>query len=139
MTGAANSAEARLNEEILDQLFLHGRRARGIVERVAPELTFSEYSLLRHISAGDGSRAQDLARTFGLDKSTVSRQLAGLARRGLVERDRKMSVRVTPAGARLLRSTRATLLDLLSARLADWTPAERRSFAAMLRRYNAAE
>ena len=46
---------------------------------------------------------------------------------------------MTPAGARLLRSTRAALLQLLGDRIADWTPEERRTFADLMRRYNAAE
>lgn len=139
MAPAAKSPDDRVNEELLDQLSLYGRRARGAVERVTPELSFAEYSLLGLVSGENGARAHDLARVFGLDKSTVSRQLAGLTRRGLVERDDTRAVRVTPAGARLLRSTRAALLDLLGERVADWTPEERRTFADLMRRYNAAD
>lgn len=138
-SAVVGSTEERLNEELLDQLSLYGRRARGAVEKVAPELSFAEYSLLGHILAADGARAQDLARVFGLDKSTVSRQLAGLVRRGLVERDEARRVQVTPVGARLVRSTRAALLDLLDDRVADWTLQERRTFADLMRRYNAAQ
>ncbi|MCD9153336.1 MarR family winged helix-turn-helix transcriptional regulator [Aeromicrobium duanguangcaii] len=139
MASDAKSSDDRVNEELLDQLSLYGRRARGAVERIAPELSFAEYSLLGQVSAEDGVRAHDLARVFGLDKSTVSRQLAGLTRRGLIERDESRSVRVTPAGARLLRSTRAALLELLGDRIADWSPEERRTFADLMRRYNAAD
>ena len=42
------------------------------MERVAPELSFAEYSLLGYVSGEDGARAHDLARVFGLDKSTVA-------------------------------------------------------------------
>ncbi|WP_159085887.1 MarR family winged helix-turn-helix transcriptional regulator [Aeromicrobium chenweiae] len=138
-SAVTRATEERLNEELLDQLSLYGRRARGAVEKVAPELSFAEYSLLGHVHATDGARAQELARVFGLDKSTVSRQLAGLMRRGLVERDKGRRVRVTSAGERLLRATRAALLDLLGDRVADWTLEERRTFADLMRRYNAAE
>ncbi|NPC96721.1 MarR family winged helix-turn-helix transcriptional regulator [Nocardioides sp. zg-DK7169] len=139
MTGRAKSAEEQVNEDLLDQLSLYGRRARGAVERVAPGLSFAEYSLLGQVSTTGAARAHDLARVFGLDKSTVSRQLAGLVRRGLVERDEARCVHVTPEGARLLRATRAELLGLLGERVADWTLEERRSFATLMRRYNAAE
>jgi len=139
MTAEQKSTRDDLNAELLDQLSLYGRRARGAVERVAPELSFAEYSLLGHVSTEDGARAQDLAHVFNLDKSTVSRQLGGLVKRGLVQRHDGRHLRVTPQGAELLRSTRAALLELLGERVADWTLEERRTFGDLMRRYNAAE
>ncbi|WP_158648011.1 MarR family winged helix-turn-helix transcriptional regulator [Nocardioides houyundeii] len=139
MAAEANSDATQVNEDLLDQLSLYGRRARGAVERVAPELSFAEYSLLGYVRTTDGARAHDLAQVFGLDKSTVSRQLAGLTRRGLVERDETRCLRVTPEGERLLRSARAALLDLLGERVTDWTLEERRTLADLMRRYNTAD
>jgi len=138
MTAEQKSAPDDVNAELLDQLSLYGRRARGAVERVAPELSFAEYSLLGRVSTEDGARAQDLARAFGLDKSTVSRQLGGLVERGLIRREGRQ-LRVTTHGAALLRSTRTALLELLGERVADWTLEERRTFADLMRRYNAAD
>ncbi|MDV9190149.1 MarR family winged helix-turn-helix transcriptional regulator, partial [Streptomyces sp. SR27] len=62
------------------------RRARAAAARVHPELPLVSYTLLAHIEAQRGCRATDLAAHYLLDKSTVSRQVAGLEKLGLVER-----------------------------------------------------
>jgi DNA-binding MarR family transcriptional regulator len=72
----------------------------------------------------------------------VSRQIADLARRGLVDRSRDPAggrgqmLTVTPAGAALLEEATRRQRAELDRRLADRTPAEAAEFAPPLRRYN---
>jgi DNA-binding MarR family transcriptional regulator len=97
------------------------------------------------IEAGDGRRSVDLATLYRLDKSTVSRQVGDLERRGLVTRSadpaggRGQVLTVTAAGRALLREAAAARQAELAERVADWTDAELAAFASALQRYNVAE
>jgi DNA-binding MarR family transcriptional regulator len=79
---------------------------------------------------------------YRLDKSTVSRQVADLERRGLVDRvagpegGRPQALQVTPAGAELLADAARLQRAELDSRLVDLSQAEVREFARLLRRYN---
>src|ERR1700757_4117874 len=53
---------------------------------VHPDFSLTGYTMLREIEAVSGTRATDLADLFGLDKSTVSRQLNELQAAGLIRR-----------------------------------------------------
>ena len=125
-------------EQILHELTLYGRRVRAVVGRAHPDLSFAAYSMLSHVYDEDGCRAVELARTYGLDKSTVSRQLGDLVRRGLIHRD-DAGLHVTPRGARLLEGARRQQRSLLAERMRGWSEEERRTFAELLHRYNAGE
>jgi len=135
------AAQDDVTQQILHELTLYGRRVRAVVERAHPDLSFVAYSMLSHVYDEDGCRAVDLARVYGLDKSTVSRQIGALVRRGLVQRDDGgvQALHVTPAGARLLEGARDQQRAMLARRLERWTDAERRTFAELLRRYNVGE
>src|SRR4051794_11200749 len=67
------------------ELNAFARRIRGSVSRLHPDLSFVAYTLLAHVEANGTCRAADLVAYYGLDKSTVSRQVAELERRGLLE------------------------------------------------------
>jgi DNA-binding MarR family transcriptional regulator len=66
------------------------RRSRAITARLAgelhPDLDGAAYGLLALLQDTGPLRASDLVARLGLDKSTVSRQVAGLVDLGLVER-----------------------------------------------------
>jgi DNA-binding MarR family transcriptional regulator len=66
------------------------RRSRAISARLAgelhPDLDGAAYGLLALLQDAGPLRASDLVTRLGLDKSTVSRQLASLVELGLVDR-----------------------------------------------------
>ena len=125
----AHEAYVRLEREI--GLLL--RRARAISARLArelhPDLEGAAYGLLALLQDTGPLRASDLVAKVGLDKSTVSRQVANLVDLGLVDRaadpvDGRAQV-LTPsaeASARLAR-IRDARRARWEADLADW-PAE---------------
>lgn len=126
------------------ELTAFARRARAAAARLHPELPLVSYTLLAHIVDQQGCRATDLAAHYLLDKSTVSRQVAGLEKLGLMERrpdpaDQRVQVlHPTEAGAAVLSSTQASRLAAYQERLKDWSAEDLSQFAAYLLRYNAA-
>ena len=132
-------------EAIHRELNVLARRVRSEAHRLHPDLSFVAYTLLGHVQSTGGCRAVDLAGLYQLDKSTVSRQVGDLERRGLVtrkadpERGRGQVLTVTPAGRALLQDAAATRQAELAGRVAAWTDDELAAFAAALQRYNAAE
>ena len=136
-----SKSEADLLDQIIIELSVYGRRVRSVVGAAGGGLSFVEYSLLGFIADEGPCRAADLVRVYGLDKSTISRQVSGLVDRHLVDRsdDGLRLLRLTPAGHSLLEQARVVLREQVDARLASWTPEERRVFADLLHRYNAAE
>jgi DNA-binding MarR family transcriptional regulator len=130
-------------ETIQREMTVFARRARAAAGRMHPELSLVSYTLLGHLEESGGCRATDLAAHYALDKSTVSRQVAGLERAGLIERrpdaqDHRVQVlHLTDTGRHLLaqvtESRRAAFLE----RLADWPAEDLSRFADYLVRYNA--
>ncbi|MCM2412973.1 MarR family winged helix-turn-helix transcriptional regulator [Streptomyces sp. RKAG290] len=133
-------------EESLDviqrELTAFARRARATAAHLHPELPLVSYTLLAHIDEQQGCRATDLAAHYMLDKSTVSRQVSGLEKLGLVERhpdpaDHRIQVlHPTESGTRALASTQARRRGAFQDRLAEWTAEDLGRFATYLLRYN---
>jgi DNA-binding MarR family transcriptional regulator len=124
------------------ELNVLARRVRSEAHRLHPDLSFVAYTLLGHVNATGGCRAVDLAGLYQLDKSTVSRQVADLERRGLLERGpgaRGQLLRVTAAGRAELAAAAAGQRAALARRLDGWDGADLRAFAGYLERYNAAD
>ncbi|MBV2352949.1 MarR family winged helix-turn-helix transcriptional regulator [Streptomyces sp. J2-1] len=119
------------------------RRARSTAGRMHPELSLVSYTLLGHLEESGGCRATDLASHYGLDKSTVSRQVSALERSGLIERrlapddHRVQLLHLTPAGDEILAQVTRSRRSAFRERLADWPEADLVRFAAYLERYNA--
>ena len=130
---------ADVMQQIHRELNLFARRVRVLVGRLHPDLSFVAYTLLSHISASGGCRVSDLAELYALDKSTVSRQVSDLVGRGLVERTDgpPRGLRVSAEGTRVLADASAQQLRALEDRVAGWSAADLRAFAAMLERFNA--
>jgi DNA-binding MarR family transcriptional regulator len=90
-----------------------------------------------------GCRATDLAAHYALDKSTVSRQVAGLERAGLIERgpdpaDQRVQVlNLTPSGRHILAQVTESRRAAFRERLAGWPTEDLSRFAEYLVRYNA--
>ncbi|SEC99415.1 MarR family winged helix-turn-helix transcriptional regulator [Streptomyces sp. TLI_105] len=144
MTGAAEPPREASVDVIQRELTAFARRARAAAARVHPELPLVSYTLLAHIEEQRGCRATDLAAHYLLDKSTVSRQVAGLEKLGFVERrpapdDHRVQVlHPTEAGTRVLAAAQTSRMAAFEERLEDWSAEDLARFAAYLLRYNAA-
>jgi DNA-binding MarR family transcriptional regulator len=125
---------------VLGELGVVVRRANSVARRTYADLTIVEQSLLSHIGSNPGCRATDIASTFQLNRSTVSRQLAALHELGLVEYGtdaaRGQSLTLTASGHQRLADSHAVQGASLTERLADWSSADISAFAGMLARYN---
>src|SRR4051812_24648452 len=135
-------AFVRLEREIALLL----RRSRAISARLAgelhPDLDGAAYGLLSLLQDAGPLRASDLVARIGLDKSTVSRQLAHLVELGLVHReadpgDGRAQV-LTPSAEGSARLAR--IRDVRRARweddLSDWPGSDVATLADLLRRLN---
>ena len=100
------------------------------------------YPLLVRLAESGPQRSAELARVFGLNRSTVGRHLARLEEVGLVCRgeEREPAVRspfaVTAAGQAALETARRARMGPLSALVGAWPEAQRRQLAALLSRLN---
>ncbi|GAB3443007.1 MarR family winged helix-turn-helix transcriptional regulator [Actinophytocola sediminis] len=97
--------------------------------------------LLKTMVAVGPSRSSELATAIHSDPSTVSRQIAGLVRDGLVERradpdDGRASVLApTPAGIQLLEQQRRRLGLALAGVVKQWEPEDVSQFLTLLERF----
>src|ERR1700691_641000 len=73
-------------EDLYKSITTMVRRARDVGDDLHPGLSVVAYTLLPEISLTPGVRAADLCAHFGLDKSTLSRQLEQLISAGLLRR-----------------------------------------------------
>jgi DNA-binding MarR family transcriptional regulator len=122
------------------------RRSRAISARLAgelhPDLDGAAYGLLSLLQDAGPLRASDLVARIGLDKSTVSRQVAHLVDLGLVNRaadpvdGRAQVLTPSPEGAARL----ARIRDVRRARweddLSDWPASDVAALADLLHRLN---
>jgi DNA-binding MarR family transcriptional regulator len=117
------------------------RRRAEVGASMHPELSLVGYTLLAEIEGVPGTRATDLAALFGLEKSTVSRQLDDLESAGFLRREAERTGRrgynlvVTPAGRAALGREAALVGERLRAALARWKVAEITSLADMVDRF----
>ncbi|GAC49077.1 MarR family winged helix-turn-helix transcriptional regulator [Gordonia aichiensis] len=129
------------------ELVTLSRRLRNGARDIYAEggLTFVEFSLLALISDNPGINAASLARAANIDKSTASRQLAELRRRGLLRRSqestssRSQALEPTQEAVDVLGDIRRRSGEAIAARLESWTPEDLELFATLLRRYNNAD
>jgi DNA-binding MarR family transcriptional regulator len=138
----AHEAFVRLEREIALLL----RRSRAISTRLAgelhPELDGAAYGLLALLQDTGPLRASDLVARLGLDKSTVSRQVANLVDLGLVDRTadpvdgRAQVLAPSPEGSARLARIRAARRARWEADLADWPADDVATLAELLARIN---
>jgi DNA-binding MarR family transcriptional regulator len=122
------------------------RRSRAISARLAGELHAdldgAAYGLLALLQDTGPLRASDLVARLGLDKSTVSRQVASLVNLGLVDRaadpvdGRAQVLTPSPEGAARLQRIREVRRARWEADLSDWPAADVATLADLLRRLN---
>jgi DNA-binding MarR family transcriptional regulator len=119
------------------------RRAESARQR-EQALDRSAYLLLDAIATQDALALYTLAEHFQLDASTVSRQVATLLARQLVERradpadGRICLLAITAMGSAELQAARARRHDFFAELLADWSVEERQALGAALQRLNQA-
>lgn len=117
------------------------RRRSEVGASMHPELSLVGYTLLAEIEGVPGTRATDLAALFGLEKSTVSRQLNDLEGAGFLRREGERTGRrghnlvVTPAGRAALGREAALVRERLRTALSQWKVREITSLADMVERF----
>ncbi|MCG5445543.1 MarR family transcriptional regulator [Micromonospora sp. NIE79] len=118
------------------------RRATGTAEHRV--LDRAAYVILRHLADAGPQNVSALAARLNLDGSTVTRQVSALQRDGLITRTpdpsdgRGTVISPTPAGLQRMAAVQAARTRLYGDMLADWTPEDRNTLAALLSRLNQA-
>jgi DNA-binding MarR family transcriptional regulator len=108
--------------------------------RVQPGMT-GILAVIGSAADGDGCHPKELAARCGLDASTISRAVATLVARGLVERSadpadgRACILTLTEAGRAALDHLERRQAEFLSEALRDWTTPEIDAFAAAMTRF----
>lgn len=106
------------------------------------DLDRSAYAILCRIDDEGPQRLGALASTFGLDPSTITRQVQSLERAGLAERttstrDRRVSMlALTEPGLQAVRATREHRRSQLESLLTDWAEVDVERFATLLEQLN---
>ncbi|MGY1726089.1 MarR family winged helix-turn-helix transcriptional regulator [Geodermatophilus sp. SYSU D01062] len=122
------------------------RRSRAISARLArelhPDLDGAAYGLLALLADAGPLRASDLVARLGLDKSTVSRQVASLVALGMVDREpdpadgRAQVLTPSPEGAARLARIRDARRERWEADLSGWPAEDVAQLGELLARFN---
>lgn len=134
---------AQAVERALSVLFGRARSfSLQVAAAVHPGLDTASYALLVHLYETGPVRAAEIVERTGLDKSTVSRQIARLEELGLLERavdsadGRARIVQLTDTGHDRLAAVRADRRKLLRERLDQWSTGDIQTFSTLLERLN---
>jgi DNA-binding MarR family transcriptional regulator len=129
---------------ILTELQAFTRRLSRRWASAVPDVTFVELMLLRTIAGHESPTVQSVAAELRIDKSTASRQVTALERRGFVGREpiagerRAQALGLTDQGARAMDDADEVNLRAIVRRLSDWSDDDVEQFATLLRRFNQA-
>ena len=129
-------------EELYQGLSTLVRRARDLGDDLHPGLSLVAYTLLAQIDVAPEARAADLAAHFGLDKSTVSRQLEQLISAGLLRREgerpgrRGCCLALTSTGQQHLAAAAQAVRCQLAEWLTDWDEHDVAAFGQLISRFN---
>lgn len=134
-----------VTEQIEQQMTILLRRVQSIHITTSSgemDLDRSAYGILCRLADEGPQRLGALATAFGLDPSTITRQVQSLERAGLVARraddgDRRASILdLTEEGRVVLEHTRAYRRERLEEILDEWSDADLREFARLLTKAN---
>ncbi len=134
-----------VTEQIEQQMTILLRRVQSIHISTSSgqmDLDRSAYGILCRLADEGPQRLGALATAFGLDPSTITRQVQALEKGGLVQRraddgDRRASILdLTEEGHVVLQHTRAFRRQRLEDVLADWPAAELQELARLLTKAN---
>lgn len=123
--------------QLARELVAGGRESRG-----GP--SFAQHSVLSFVARNPGCRATDISDAFGVNRSTVSRQLRGCLDSGWVRSEigplrTGYPLHLTDQGTAVLAAADRRRLDEVRARVDGWSPAEISQFANILRRFRTAQ
>ncbi|MDQ6779352.1 MAG: MarR family winged helix-turn-helix transcriptional regulator [Actinomycetota bacterium] len=128
-------------DRLYEGLTFVSRQSRELGAQLHPGLSLVAHSLLSFIDAEPDTRAADVAAAYGLDKSTVSRQIAELETAGLLTRAEERPGRrghvlqLTKAGTQALKRAADSSRKTLAAHLTDWQDEDVEALAALLARF----
>jgi DNA-binding MarR family transcriptional regulator len=106
------------------------------------ELDRSGYGIMCRLHDEGAQRLSTLAQAFGLDPSTITRQVQALEGNGLVRREvdptdrRAALLDLSEEGRRLLTETRERRRAWLQAALDDWSPHDLDELGRLLEKFN---
>lgn len=129
-------------EQQLTMLFRRAQRVHIMGSHAEIDLDRSAYALLCRLDDEGPQRLGALATAFGLDPSTITRQVQALERAGLAERsshprDRRVSMlALTETGMRAVHATRKYRRGRFRELLAEWEEDDLEAFAVLLEQYN---
>ena len=143
---AAAPARARTDVGAVADNFLNLMRSftrvrARLLAAAAHDVEWSSHVVLKHLAAGGPMRSSELAERIESDPSTVSRQVAALAKDGLIKRradpqDGRACLLVpTAKGEAVLSEHNAIRLQHFTGMLDGWSDADLRTFAALLERF----
>jgi DNA-binding MarR family transcriptional regulator len=126
---------------ILSALIVISRRGVADARTARIRLSMTEQSILGYLVEHPGARSTDRAQAVRLNRSTVSRQLAGLVRLGVVRELTDASGRGTPLeltedGWAAYHEAIGILQGVVDRHLSDWSDDEVARFARDLQRFN---
>jgi DNA-binding MarR family transcriptional regulator len=129
-------------EQQMTMLFRRAQRVHIMGSHAEIDLDRSAYAILCRLDDEGPQRLGALATAFGLDPSTITRQVqslehAGLAERSTDARDRRVSMlSLTETGLQAVQATRQHRRSRLKAMLADWSEGDLETFANLLEQFN---
>ncbi|MFP5252661.1 MAG: MarR family winged helix-turn-helix transcriptional regulator [Actinomycetes bacterium] len=141
--GRVDGANRKIEQQ-MTRLLRRSQRIHLSTGAGAVYLERSAYGILCQLADEGPQRLGSLATTFGLDPSTITRQVraledAGLATRARDTSDRRASILdLTPEGRDILDRTRARRRQRLREAMHDWTDEERVEFGRLLAKFNVA-
>lgn len=126
---------------ILRDLIVISRRGVADARVANLSLSMTDQSILGYIVDHPGCRSVDIAEAYRLNRSTVSRQLAGLTALGVVREvpdaaGRGRPLELTEAGWAAYDEAIEILHGVVSRQLDGWTDAQITRFARDLQRFN---
>ncbi len=129
-------------EQQMTMLFRRAQRVHIMGSHAEIDLDRSAYAILCRLDDEGPQRLGALATAFGLDPSTITRQVQSLERAALAARttdarDRRVSMlSLTDSGRQAVQATRQHRRSQLNALLLDWSEDDVDAFAGLLERFN---
>ncbi len=137
-----DTAGAAVERELV-MMFRHARKmSLSVAAEVHPDLDPASYSLLLLVDDAGSLRGMDVADRAGLDKSTVSRQIATLVGLHLLERvpdpddGRARLVQLSEAGRARLNAVRTRRSERLREVFGQWSTSDLRELGRLLGKLN---
>jgi DNA-binding MarR family transcriptional regulator len=135
---------AAVANSVIDLLRTVRRSKARMLAAASDDIDSATQMVLRTAAIEGPMRASALAASVQSDLSTVSRQVAGLVTRGLLERradpvdGRASLLVVTDAGQAMIDERERARITFFEQVLSGWSPEERGQFAHLLERFTAA-